>query len=346
MSNHLPKLAPYLVLSALQERERYVGLLTRATVLNSHVEKRVTQEWRSFEFYSLVKSSRSVCLELPLDAYADDHSVLIAYTNLALDHLLTSILDAQITTNIVRLGSRATDERIAQYSLNKLEQLAGHGELDRPRRRQYAILKEVEEQMTGIMNRIQLPQLTSEDVERYLDFHYPQHADSLGEPPFWIAELFRRFTEDEEENGEWIEVSRGKKSSQDLDIKGMYGFWKSGRDIEFIQPPPTSPTAKAKEMVDPRQAFFNELGFFGRVPQIPLGQRPLELLVTNVNVWSMSLSERLCLSESWEDEMRSMAYESNLEEFDRLKQQYKEACQTYEDVQDEVSLLETDSADY
>jgi hypothetical protein len=32
--------------------------------------------------------------------------VVIAFTNLALDHLLTSILDAKITTNIVRLGSR------------------------------------------------------------------------------------------------------------------------------------------------------------------------------------------------------------------------------------------------
>ena len=283
---------------------------------------------------------------MPPDAYLDNRSVLIAYTNLALDHLLTSILDAQITTNIVRLGSRATDERIAQYSLNKLEQLAGHGELDRPRRRQYAILKGVEEQMTGIMNRIQLPQLTTEDVERYLDFHYPQHADSLGEPPFWIAEIFRRATEDENQNGEWKEVSRGKKSSQELEIKGLYGFWKSGRDIEFIQPPPTSSTTKAKKKADPRQAFFNELGFFGKIPQIPLGQRPLEHLVSTDNVWSMSLSERKCLAESWEDEMRRMAYESNLEEFDLLKQQYKEACKTYEDVQDEVSLLVAHSADY
>jgi hypothetical protein len=260
--------------------------------------------------------------------------------------MLTSILDAQITTNIVRLGSRATDERIAEYSLNKLEQLAGHGELDRPRRRQYAILKEVEEQMTGIMNQIQLPQLTPEDAERYLDFHYPQHADSLREPPFWIAELFRMATEDENENGEWIEVSRGKKSAQNQEIKGIYGFWKSGRDIEFIQPPPTSPETEGKEKADPRQAFFKNLGFSGMIPQIPSRQRLLEHLVTSDQVWSMSLSERKCLAESWEEEMCRMAYDSNLEEFDILKQRYKDACQTYEDVQDEVSRLETPSANY
>lgn len=182
------------------------------------------------------------------------------------------------------------------------------------------------------MNKIQLPQLTSGYAEKYLDFHYPQHADSLREPPFWIAELLRKATEDENENGEWIEVSRGKKSAQDTEIKGVYGFWKSGRDIEFIQPPLTPP-----ETMDPRQAFFNELGFLGMIPRIPSGQRPLERLATSDNVWAMSLSERRCLAESWEDGMRRIAYESNQEEFEDLKQQYKDACRVYEDVQDEVS---------
>ena len=215
----------------------------------------------------------------------------------------------------------------------------GHGELDRPRRRQYAIMKEVEEHMTGIMNNIQLPQLTPNYAERYLDFHYPQHADSLREPPFWIAELFKKATEDEKENGEWIEVSRGKKSAQDTEIKGIYGFWKSGRDIEFIQPPTYSNTKGKKN--DSRQVFFDGLGFFGMIPKVPSGQRPLEHLVTSENIWSMSLSERRCLAESWEDDMRRMAYESNLDEFDSLKQRYKDACRVYEDVQDEVCRFDT-----
>jgi hypothetical protein len=216
----------------------------------------------------------------------------------------------------------------------------GHRELDRPRRRQYAILKGVEEHMTSIMNKIQLPQLTSEHAEAYLDYHYPQHADSLHEPPFWIAELFRKATEDENENGEWIEVSRGNKPTQDTEIKGIYGFWKSGRDIEFIQPPPASSNTEGTKKMDLRQAFFDELGFLGMIPPIPSDQRPLERLVTGDSVWSMSLSERRCLAESWEDEMRMIAFDSNLDEFDRLKQQYKDACRVYEDVQDEVSQLD------
>ena len=261
--------------------------------------------------------------------------------------MLTSVLDAQITTNVVRLGSRTTDEHIAQYSLHKLEQLSGRGDLDRPMRREYAILKKVEEDITRIMNQIQLPQLTWEDAERFLDFHYPQHADSFREPPYWIAEVFRRATEDENENGEWTQVSKGKKVAKDPEITGIYGFWKSGRDIEFIQPPSESSRLGADSHADSRLAFFNELGFSGNIPSIPSGRRRLERLVeSSYNVWSMSLYERKCLAQSWEEDMRKIAYDSNLQEFDLLKERYKDACKVYEDVQDEVSQLMSHSADY
>jgi len=246
----------------------------------------------------------------------------------------------------VRLGSRATDERIAQYSLHKLEQLSGRGDLDRPMRREYAILKKVEEDMTRVMNQIQLPKLGWEDAERFLDFHYPQHADSLREPPYWVAEVFRRVTEDENENGEWTQVSRSKKSTQDPEITGIYGFWKSGRDIEFIQPPSGSSRSEPNSGVDPRQSFFNDLGFSGRIPPIPSGRRTLERLLESAgNVWSMSLSERKCLAEAWEEDMRKISYESNLQEFDLLKGRYKDACKVYEDVHDEVSQMKGHSDD-
>jgi hypothetical protein len=241
----------------------------------------------------------------------------------------------------VRLGSRATDERISQYSLRNLEQLSGRGELDRPMRREYAIFKKIEEDMTRIVNRIQLPQLTWEDAEKFLDFHHPQHADCFREPPFWIAELFRQVTEDEKENGEWKKASKDKKASRDPEISGIYGFWKSGRDIEFIQPPSKS---KGKKGDDPRVAFFDGLGFSGKIPSIPSGLRPLELLLgSHNNVWSMSLSERECLSQSWEEDMRNIAYESNLAEFEHFKERYMEACKNYEDIQDEVGFSETHS---
>ncbi|KAH9066139.1 hypothetical protein EDB87DRAFT_1678878 [Lactarius vividus] len=248
--------------------------------------------------------------------------VLIAFTNHALDHMVTSVLDAKITTNVVRLGSRTTDERIEQYSLYKLEQLSGRGDLDRTIRREYAAMKGAEEEMTRIMNRIQLPGLTWEDAERFLDFHYPQHADSFREPPFWIAERLRLATEDEEKNGKWTRVSRGKKVPKDAEISGVYGFWKNARDIEFLRPPPSSSkkaAGKKRTDLDPRVEFFNELGFEGQIPRIPSGSRSIEQL-----------------TQSWEDEMRKIAYDSLLSDFEQLRARYKDACKVYEDIQDEA----------
>ncbi|KAH9052824.1 hypothetical protein EDB87DRAFT_1676964 [Lactarius vividus] len=265
--------------------------------------------------------------------------VLIAFTNHALDNMLTSVLDANITEQFVRLGSRTTDARIEQHSLYKLEQLSGRGELSRPMGREYAAMKRVEEEMTHIMNRIQLPALTLKDTETFLDSHYPQHADFFRGPPFWIAELLRRAVEDEIMNGEWTQVSKGKKALQDAEISGVYGFWKYGRDIEFIQPPPSlSNRATGEERTDPdlRTAFFNEQGFEGRIPLVPVGSRSVQQLTGFFNVWSMSIRERQRLAESWEDEMREEAYDSFLSDFDRQRTQYKDACKAYEDIRDEA----------
>jgi len=256
--------------------------------------------------------------------------------------MLSSVLDANITKNVVRLGSRATDQRIEQYSLYRLEELSGRasGDLERPIKREYATMKRAEEEMTCIVNLIQLPELSWEDAERFLDFHYPLHADSFRDPPFWVAELLGRKRQDEIENGEWTRVSKkGKQGSKDPEISGVYGFWKNGEDIEFIQPrPSTSKSAAGKKGndPDPRVAFFNDLGFGGLIPPIPYGDRPLDSLTNVDNVWSMSYPERQRLAESWEEDMQHIAYDSCRAEFDQLREERK-ACKDYEDIKDEVS---------
>jgi hypothetical protein len=250
--------------------------------------------------------------------------------------MLTSVLDAEITSSVVRLGSRATDERIAQYSLFKLEQISGRGGQDRPTRREYASMKRAEEEVTRTMNRIQLPGLTWEDTEKFLDIHYPQHADSLRKPPDWIAEHIRR----NKEEG-FTEVHYGrKKASRDDENAGVYGFWKNCRDIDFIELRPPSADEKGtekKSYTDPRIAFFNELGFNGQFPPVPSGLRPLEQLTGVDDVWSMSRDERQRVAESWEDDMRKIAYDTLRTKFDQLREQYMVACKSYEDRQDEVS---------
>jgi hypothetical protein len=256
--------------------------------------------------------------------------------------MLTSVLDAEITNNVVRLGSRTTDPRIEQYSLYNVKQRSGNGDLGRKIGREYAAMKQAEANITHIMNRMQVPGLTWEDAERFLNSHYPKHADSFREPLIWIAERFRRETEDEDLHGRWTQVQqRRKKASKDAEIAGIHGFWKNCRDIEFLQlrPPPTGEEGSEEGIsTDPRVTFFTDLGYDG-LPPIPTRSRPLEQLTGVDNVWTMSRHERQRLAKSWEDGMRKLTYESLLTKFDKLKRKYLYACKTYEDTKDEVSRL-------
>ncbi|KAI0056438.1 hypothetical protein BV25DRAFT_1872764 [Artomyces pyxidatus] len=263
--------------------------------------------------------------------------VLIAYTNHALDHMLTSVLDAKITSNIVRLGSRSTDERIAQYSLHNLEKTQGRAGLDRTLGRQYAQMKQIEEEMARIMISIQLPRVSLDELMRFLEIHYLEQAVSLTDPPFWINKLHELAAEDEAKNGEWIEAPSSKqkkqKSEEDAEVStGIYGFWKRGQDIEFLH----TPSPESATIQDPRLLFFGSLGFGGAIPPVPSLLRDIDSLMHVDNLWSMSKDERHLLSSFWEEEIRTMAYHTNLAEFEQARDRYKHACKLYKDVEDEA----------
>ena len=91
--------------------------------------------------------------------------VLIAFTNHALDHMLNSILDAKITKKFVRLGSRSTDERIAEYSLKNLERTFTDASMSRQIGREFAIRKKLEEKMRHVMEDIQIPEPSEEQIK-------------------------------------------------------------------------------------------------------------------------------------------------------------------------------------
>ncbi|PIL26781.1 hypothetical protein GSI_11117 [Ganoderma sinense ZZ0214-1] len=287
--------------------------------------------------------------------------VLIAYTNHALDHMVTSVLDAKITEKIVRLGTRSSDERIGEYTLDKLEKLAAASTLDRSMKRQYAKMKELEERMTKTMTSIRLPLLNWEKIEEYLDIHYPEHAERVRVPPFWIVELATQKWDEEDEEGEFQEVKGKGKNKKTVDktvSRTMYGIWRSAVDIDFIQqkpPAPSPPTQAASQkgkekqiarapidiqpqplplLADP-SAFFATLGFAG-LPPVPSKNRPLGELLRDPNVWQMSMSERSRLAADWEEKIRRLAYTSQLDHYKSLKEEYKEACQEHDDMRDEV----------
>ena len=294
--------------------------------------------------------------------------VLIAFTNHALDHMLGSVLDAKITEKIVRLGSRSSDERIAEYSLINLEKTSADASMSRQIRREYAIKKKIEEGMYKVMTDIQIPEPSEDQIKEYLQTNWGEHLLMMYDPPFWIVEYAVRLWESEGDEGEWKEVQgkKGKaKGPSHLMARTYYGLWKRGLDIAFIQPPQprfitsgwskgqkkqrgqsvqpsgvlVPPTEQEQELYHERMfEFFSELGFGDMIPPIPSGNRPFIQLQDSPAVWAMSLEERRRLAEHWEEEMRRLAYHNHLGEYKRLRHEYDDACEKYEAVSDEVKV--------
>lgn len=271
--------------------------------------------------------------------------------------MVNSVLDGKITEKIVRLGTRSSDERIQEYTLDKLERLATAPTLDRSLKRQYGVMKRLEEDMTETMTSIRLPLLSWGEIERYLDIHHPDHAEMFRAPPFWIQALADLKWQEEETKGVFKEVThkKGKTKTVEADAlsKTLYGFWRQGFDLHYIQQKPPAPSRqqKGKQRVDidasveePTMLLTNPVEFFtylgygeGQMPPVPNSNRQLaDLLLSRSNVWSMSIAERQRLADEWERRIRNLAYASKLDQYTRLKGEYKEACEQYDDMRNEV----------
>ena len=154
---------------------------------------------------------------------------MIAFTNHALDHLLTSVLDAGITNKIVRLGSRSSDERISKYSLETMENVAGQSRLDRTFARHYRELKLIEEEISRLMSKFKKTSISSDDILDFIKVQYPEHFEHILQPPSWVSTLRDM---DLEDSVGWVTADRrGKAETED---KSFYGFWRGGRDLDFL----------------------------------------------------------------------------------------------------------------
>ncbi|KAK0470915.1 hypothetical protein IW261DRAFT_1586260 [Armillaria novae-zelandiae] len=279
--------------------------------------------------------------------------VMIAFTNHALDHMLLSLLDADITTNFVRLGSRSSDERIDEYTLEHLEHLERGKKnrkteswLDHNVRTKYRYMAQLEDAMRRILQRIQTPSDIWSSIFSCLPKDYPVHLASFEHPPLWIDKLAETIRQDIEAEGEWITV---KKKQYINDPDNIYSFWKTGQDILFIQPPqlPQNTTQSAMKKVPNQEVlaeqeysermknFFIPLGFSeGEFPSVPSTSRPIREL-TWVDSWRMSITERQALSAYWEDRIQTEEYGRYRLLYEEQREEYKAACKQYNDAKDE-----------
>lgn len=164
--------------------------------------------------------------------------LMIAFTNHALDHMLTGVLDAGITKKIVRLGSRSASERIAEFSMENLEMVAGKSMLDRSLGHHFYKLKEAEKEIDAFMKQFMRTDASPDDIMRYLQMQYPEHYELLSCADPWVFELYEQFKTQEEG---WTRVA-GPRHRQETEDTSLYTFWLKGIDITFLSTPKYPPS--------------------------------------------------------------------------------------------------------
>ena len=162
--------------------------------------------------------------------------LMIAFTNHALDHMLCSVLDAGITTDIVRLGSRASEERISQYSIETRETVAGQSRLHSGYAAKYRELVTVNKEISQLIKNVREIDLESDssEITKHLSLVYPDHHVSMSEPPAWVS-VARDLSQDgdSESGGKWQRQGpRGQVIEEDT---SLYAFWKNGGDVDFLE---------------------------------------------------------------------------------------------------------------
>ena len=186
--------------------------------------------------------------------------LLIAFTNHALDHMLSSILDADITKRIVRLGRRTNNERVAQYSMETLEMVAQqHSRLDRTFSSQRRELKEIQNEIQMLMQKVLRLDIDNDtdEIMKYLSTNYPEHFEYLSNPPEWVSNVKSYMLDDEGSAGEWQTAGRGGKAHV-LD-QSTYTFWRICSDLAFIDQI-TNEESSAETEVHASQNAFSVLG--------------------------------------------------------------------------------------
>ncbi|KAG8904211.1 hypothetical protein FRC01_008831, partial [Tulasnella sp. 417] len=264
--------------------------------------------------------------------------LLIAFTNHALDNIITHVLDKGLTNSIVRLGSKTSDETVAEYTLETILKTRSSTHSDRAAGRAYANVMNIQEEMSDLMSKVVSTWTKEQDLRPYLELTFPAHHTSLFNPPLWIKKLY-------EDSKDW-QTSTRKGSVR----RFLVDFWRFGEDITSLGPPPQNTSANTSrtngggkpkdhrsELQDPLTGmtdYFAKLNL-GGIPQILASDRPLYQLLKSHNVWSMSIAERQKLYTHWHDQIRELARQPQKAEFRRLKILHAEARDTWSDLLDQ-----------
>ncbi|KEP48218.1 NFX1-type zinc finger protein [Rhizoctonia solani 123E] len=277
--------------------------------------------------------------------------LLVAFTNHALDHMLTGILDAEISTKLVRLGSSfAMDERLTQYSLETIERTQGKSPLGRSAGNVYRQMKEMETQMQQLMASILSHKVPTSHVEQRIAHAYPHHYGVLfNHIPAWVDNLILKPAD---LNDGWGMAGASSKQIKDHLI---IDFWLNCRDLRFLETPGNKDAEKQAPIEVPNLTDFNALsesgtGEFrscflqdymrkhglGYVPTVPDTVRPLNSLLEDPKVWRMSRRERTLLFGTWTVEASDFTHGGQIEKFEKFRKAHMDISGQHKEIMNQL----------
>ena len=253
---------------------------------------------------------------------------------------MCNILDAGITQKIARLGSRhSAHERIHPYLLEELEKKSNetlhYWDIAETRRE----LRKVAEEFSRVTASLNGTAIDESALITWLEKHHTGHNRRLHKPPKWVQACRIEL------NG-WKTV--GDKSRDESTLT-YYQIWVKGNDLDFLDPPVAVPrqqpdpppvnlrqnrysllgTNKEKSPTSPQPETYRTglVEWFikhqiNTIPPVPQGDRSLDVLLCDDNVWNMSRRERSTLCKYWESETRAYNHSSDVKIFDDLTQQH------------------------
>ncbi|CAG8532918.1 23815_t:CDS:10 [Gigaspora margarita] len=268
----------------------------------------------------------------------------ICFTNHALDQFLENLLKVGIE-KIVRLGGRSKSEIIKNFTIEEMykknEYSTFHGDTHKER----AELIRIQNETENILKSFSCRWLDWYNINDYLLVEYPDHWERFRNPdiPDFIFETNDSedddLSETNDNKGKWQNVTNKNNKN-----KSIFHQWICGNDLDLaqrwavdFQTQNNRRTTKANinkfdtlrdlsDSDDYDDSENNNIQNWVR----PEGNRPLEDLKADYNVWQMSKAERIKLHDFWKDEIH-LDY---LDKLDKIQGQYEKTKNDLDRIND------------
>jgi len=266
-----------------------------------------------------------------------DRILVVSFTNHTVDKTLEMLLGTG-ETGFVRLGGRSKNKRIADFSLEKLEDASRNPPEVGVKYKNMRILGT---RLKDIVEKLQ-SSISEEDIMEWLKSEHPLLYKSLKDPPEHIIPPNR---------------VQNQTSSSGVCSPSLFSQWIKGRDIKLnkakltylqdelseennngpqsnhsstvLDPPPTSNGRDSLPLYDPAVPSKNQ-------------QKPSRLLadlLVSEDIWLMTTEERKILFQSWEGSTTVKLRDLQMANLKRAKEDFESARESWESVRDAVRRL-------